>query len=250
MTKNFDLHDTISVVIPGAGAWFLIVYVNCATWKECVDIISKLSVGGAAIFLCLSFIAGELLQGMGKFILQCGILKPWVDDSYQKVVDSIGSSDVCQNILLPAKMKQLREYLQKELQMDHKKEAAEGNLFYIFKLKVYRNDVYRLECIKMLTKAHFFSTMMALFLVAFLCCGAVILLLAFAQQSPECAAQCRIMHYVCSHFEFVKCLIILFFWGGGIYGALKAYCMFNQYYAKCLFSAFLELVEEENAKKA
>lgn len=241
MTKNFDFHDTISVVIPGACAWCLFVYLKSATWKECVDVIARLSVGGTVIFLGLSYIVGELLQAMGKFILQTDILSAYVDDSYQKVVDENVSVDDCRDILPPSKCAHLREYLRTAAQNND----VVGNFFYSIKLKVYSNDVFRTECIKMLTKMHFFSTMMALFIMAFIFCGAIIFLLLFSLPNPECASQCRLLHYVGAHFDIMHCFLLLLILGMGIYGTMNAYRTFNQHYARCLFSSYLEIMAKE-----
>lgn len=168
MTHNLDLHDTFSVIVPGACALCLSAYFCCDDWADCVKLLSDLSVGGSIVFLVFSYICGEFLQALGQFSLK-RVFRSYFggEPLFWIVSESESKDDVVEGgynteFLSKPECCDILQFLRKECGCDNISKEQMGSLFSHIKTTVYAKDVYRTECIKMLTKANYYSTMSVL----------------------------------------------------------------------------------------
>lgn len=226
MTRNFDFHDTISVVIPGACAVILLLFFCCSNWGQFVHHLSALTVGSSLVFLTSSYAVGELLQALGKLMVKHGGCFAHQEAPYTKVLLQNKHPENYKNFLTMEECRLVQTALSEHFGWAHISEGQLYSCFYHIKIKVYSHDMYRAECIKMLTKLHFFSTMMALSILAPVMYVAVAL--SFAP------------HF--SLWEFLSIFLLSSIIG---YGCSKSREDFDNNYNRCLFSSYLAIVEAE-----
>lgn len=226
MTRNFDFHDTISVVIPGACAVILLLFFYSSSAAQFMQFISALSVGSSLVFLVLSYAIGELLQALGKAMVKDEGIFGYQEAAYTKVLQHENAQEKYKNFLNREECQQVRDALSSHFGWDTISETQLHSCFYHIKVKVYSHDVYRAECIKMLTKLHFFSTVMALSVL-----------------SPVMYVAITLM--ADSRFSLWKFLLIFLLSAIGGYGSSKCREDFDNNYNRCLFSSYLAIVESE-----
>lgn len=167
MTHNLDLHDTFSVMIPGACALCLFAYFCGDGWAEFAKHLSELSVGSSIVFLAFCYICGELLQALGQSVLKPVLRRFGGGEPLLWAVpekeESLGGKEAHAYKLLPeVECRSILEFLKAEYKCNDISKELMNDLFSHIKTKVYAHDAYRMECIKMLTKANFYSTMAVL----------------------------------------------------------------------------------------
>lgn len=246
MTTSFDLHDTISVIIPGACAIALLGYFSCEDWEAFFNILKQLSSGVSLVLLLPSYVVGELIQSLGKMYVKRHLYVRPCKDPYYWIFNTRNPSD----FLTLNDREKILDSLKGRFPW-WKTEKIEWNemlinaCFYYIKLKVYAHDAYRTECVKMLTKLHFFASMMILcwlmpiaYLVmslcsAFSCCGTHCLTRAVFFSSP------------CTQYSIGGFLMVSL-----LFGSCGAWWMhltrdFNRIYNRCLYSSYLAILEKE-----
>lgn len=251
MTKNFDFHDTISVIIPGACALCVVAFLRCDSWKNFSEIMAQLNVGSSVIFLGLSYIAGELLQGIGEGIVKAlyrrvggGEPLHWIlpvgkkADGRPAHADKLLSEKTCEAVVHAIKTEYSGEIDKTQL----------GNLFPQIKVKVYADDIYRTECIKMITKANFYSAM------TILCLG--IFIYFIYRDVVALRAMMSVRGYSFHSLSNLPFLSMLFSQRSGqtllsiiaVCICAKRYRFFNIVYNRILLSAFLAISNREKKK--
>lgn len=252
MTHNLDLHDTFSVIIPGACALCLAAYFCCDDWADCVKLLSDLSVGGSIIFLAFSYICGEFLQALGQFSLKQIFRLLFGGEPLLWVVPKLVNKDdetMCEyntKLLSEPECRDILQFLRKECGCDNISKEQMGSLFSHIKTTVYAKDVYRTECIKMLTKANYYSTMSVLL---FLNPVIYLTVSAFRESADvfiyDC---CDDLCFICfsgGSNGVVNLTILLVSWLLAVLCAWR-YRFFNIIYNRVLLSAYLSLAKEKH----
>lgn len=245
MIRHFDLHDTISVMIPGAAALSLIFLSYSGSGTETAQMFSSFSVCSSLVVLALSYILGEFLQGVGEWTVKSfyrhflgGEPLEWlfISGSKQRVSDDFFPTAFCQKVV---------SVLKKELGMEFVSGQEIGQCFAHIKAVVYTDEVSRVECIKMLTKANFYSAMTVL------CFIAPLLYFIIASVGRDCC----ILSYCLTHdiWSYTSSsahpccvegvLYVAVSWGVS-FGCARRYRFFNIIYNRTLISAYLELVKQ------
>lgn len=254
MTHNLDLHDTFSVIVPGACALCLSAYFYCDDWEEFIKLLSDLSVGGSIVFLAFSYICGEFLQALGQFLVKPLFRSVFEEEPLLWIVPEVVNNDegskeeYSTKLLSKEECRKIMEYLKSECNCENISKEQMGTLFSHVKIKVYADDVCRTECIKMLTKANFYSTMTVLFGLVPVVYFAVSELCEKETTSlsfpPECICFACQDCYINSDVMPFSWAIS---WGLAVICACR-YRFFNVIYNRILLSSYLSLSEKE--KKA
>lgn len=243
MTSHFDFHDTISVMIPGVCAMGLFGAFTCGSPAEGVQQLSGVSVGASLLLLACSYIIGEFLQGIGEYTVKryyrhCSGGEPlyWILPREDKHLqgDSLLPASACRTVVA---------HLAKTMCIHPMTKEILGQCFPHIKTRVYAHEIYRTECVKMLTKANFYSAMAVLFFLV-----PIFLLLS----SPCRGEGCCIVSYCLTHdiwgltsSTHLSCVerILSFTISWGIsFGCARRYRFFNIIYNRSLISAYLELI--------
>lgn len=244
MTRNLDLHDSISVMMPGACALGLVWFFSCDLSTEGLQLPSELSVSAALLVLTCCFIIGEFLQGVGEVTVkkyyrhfEGGNPLFWLLPRDEK--HPHGGS-----LLPPCACKDVVDHLAEKMHILLMTKERLGECFPYIKIRVYAHDAYRMECVKMLTKANFYSAMAVLFFLA----PCVHLLSAHCGGDGCCVVSYCLTHDIWSYTQSIHShcaeitLNFVVSWGIS-FGCARRYRFFNIIYYRCLISAYLKLVK-------
>lgn len=244
MTRHFDLHDTISVMIPGVCALGLMLCFFCGSSPEKMRMLADLSISSSLLLLACSYIIGEFLQGIGevtvkKYYRHCAGGDPlfWLlpREGEQAHGHPLIPTCACRGVL---------DHLAETLHIFHMTKERLGECFPYIKIRVYAHDAYRMECVKMLTKANFYSAMAVLFFLA----PCVHLLSAHCGGDGCCVVSYCLTHDIWSYTQSIHShcaeitLNFVVSWGIS-FGCARRYRFFNIIYYRCLISAYLKLVK-------
>lgn len=179
MTNNLDLHDTISVIIPGACGLCCLSYFYYGDINEVVKMLTSLSVGTAVLFITISYIVGEILHALGELSVKKYYKRYSGGEPLLWLLKSAREHPRAKKFLPEKVCSDVFQSLVINFNMAGEETNAAGFIeksFSHIKKTVYANDASRTECIKMLTKTNFYSAMAAMFLLVFLgyTCTAVI----------------------------------------------------------------------------
>lgn len=249
MTRHFDLHDTISVMIPGACALALGWSLYCGSPAEALERLPELNVGVSLVLLALSYVIGELLQSLGEKTVKAYYRENDGGDPLMWLLPKEKDQEFHAGFL----PKQTCEAVMSALKEDWgdsecSKDKLMDPYFPCIKATVYEHEVFRSECVKMLTKANFYSAMAVLFFLAPPVYGLILLF----------GTPCYTLSYCLTHdimgigpsvpMGCVEWLVFLFLsWGLGC-ASVQRYRFFNIIYIRCLISAYA-VVHRNIAKK-
>lgn len=257
MTHPIDLHDTISILIPGAIAITMVCIFKCGSVDEMVQGGASLDISKSLVFLAASYVVGAFLQEAGKYFVKRASIFGVLDDPYYWVLkeqvpcDFLPAAD-CKRLLKILKLRHSWKKGSAEAGSAEKRKREKDDLqscFYPIKIKVYAHDAYRLECIKMLSKLHLFSSLMILSLLMPLVYGgmAVSSILINVAQRQEVGCLCCCASH--SHYSMWKFLVVLLL---SIVCGRASECIykgFNKAYNRCLYSSYLAIMEKEGKVK-
>lgn len=247
MTHPMDLHDTISILIPGAIAVSVGFIFSCGSVDEMMQGAASLDISKSLVFLAFSYVIGAFLQEAGKWFVKKASIFGVSDDPYYWVLkehvpcDFLPEAD-CKKLL---KILKIRHSWKK---INNEKEALQS-CFYPIKIKVYAHDSYRSECIKMLSKLHLFSSLMILSIMMPIVYGVMAGYSILVNVLPCQELPCLCCWAVHSHYSLGKFLIVLLI--SIICGRASEYSYkgFNKAYNRCLYSSYLAIMEKEGKVK-
>lgn len=245
MTRHFDLHDTISVMIPGACSLVLVWLFTCGCSSEGVQLLSELSVSAALLVLACCYFIGEFLQGIGEVTVKNYYRHFSGGDPLFWLLPREGKQSQDATLLPACACKDVLDHLAETLHILLMTKESLKQCFPYIKTKVYAHEVYRMECIKMLTKANFYSAIAVLFflapclhLLADHCCGEDCCIVSYCLTHDIWGYYTQSAHLSCAEG------LISFGLSWGIaYGCAHRYRFFNILYYQGLISAYLELTK-------
>lgn len=245
MTRHFDLHDTISVMIPGACSLVLVLRFTCGCSAEVMQQLSELSVIAALLVLACCYFIGEFLQGIGEVTVKNYYRHFSGGEPLFWLLPRECKQSQDDTLLPPCACKEVLDHLAETLHILLMTKESLMQCFPHIKTKVYAHEVYRMECIKMLTKANFFSAMAVLFfLVPFLH-----LLVVHCGGEGCCIVSYCLTHDIWSYTSssahpcWVEGVLYVAGSWGVSFGCARRYRFFNIIYNRTLISAYLELVK-------
>lgn len=249
MTNNFDFHDTFSVLIPGGLALGILTFLYCGTAEGVFELVSALSIGDSIVLLGAGYIIGELTQALGKYFVKTFISSNSLDDPYNWIFETPKDDSSDKAPFIPQEAcERVWKSLCTEFGWQECNElkiniARLNSCFYHIKMKVYAVDAYRTECIKMLSKLHFFSSLLA---ICMLTPFAYLLKLAFSEICPCCGPCCGdLCDCPCCPFRILLplfCLGVCVICG---FASYRCYLDFNRTYSRCLYTSYLAVLEQE-----
>lgn len=258
MTHPLDLHDTISIIIPGTIAVSLVCIFSCDSLDAMLQEGVSLDISKSLVFLAVSYVVGAFLQEAGKYFVKRAPIFGVSDDPYYWVLmehvpcDFLPEAD-CKKLLKILKHRHSWKKSSAEADSAEKRKREIEELqscFYPIKIKVYAHDSYRLECIKMLSKLHLFSSLMILSILMPIVYGVMA-----ASSLLVNVPLCQELHCLCccashSHYSLWEFLVVLLI--SIIFGCASEhfYKGFNKAYNRCLYSSYLTIMEKEEKGKA
>lgn len=249
MTTSFDLHDTISVIVPGACVLALLGYFSCEDWSGFFSVLKELSSGVSFVLLIPCYLAGELLQSFGKIMVKKLMYARPCKDPYFWVFNTKNPSDFLtindrEKILNSLKVR-FPWWKTEKIKWN---ETLLNSCFYYIKLKVYEHDAYRTECIKMLTKMHLFASMTALCVLTPMIYMVMSLYSAFRCCEIHCLSRAVYIPSSCRHYSLGEFFVVCFLCGcvGAAWWRLTR--DFNRIYNRCLYSSYLAMLAKEEKK--
>lgn len=238
MTHTIDLHDTISIIIPGTCVLCVTALFHYNDVSEMLPLLKEFSIGSSILFLACSYIVGEVFQTLGYFLVKI-VYEKFHLFGGDPMFLLLRSEDKQSGLLPASSCRQVLDYLEKDLKFRPAKEKELGACFYHIKTKVYAHDAYRTECIKMLSKANFFSTMSVVTLLL----PVLFYFVAPSAQTNDCVVYCFVhdTYHITSNSSFcginmLMCILAYFLM---VYLCIKRYHFFNTIYNRCLLTAYL-----------
>lgn len=236
---TIDLHDTVSVLIPGACALCIIGVFGCNIDAATIEMLSNLSVASSLLFLAAAYVVGELLQALGKWAAKTLINPHNGGDPYLWILRSCEPRSFYADFLTRDACRQVQALLKKEFGFKKLGEDELNSCFYHIKMTAYSVDAYRTECIKMLSKLHLFSSLLILCVLTPIAYVIMAIFSSPCEVANYCYVHDSFSFKSAAHFSWHGFFVILFasFFCGRI--IFLCFLQFNKSYNRCLYTSYL-----------